>query len=178
VIGPWNGRDEPFMGPLISDRAAAMALAGAKAMPGETVRAMTSVDGLSGAFVSPGLVDVTGETVADEELFAPLLQVRRVGSFDEAIAAANATRYGLSAGLISNETAHWEHFLKRIRAGVVNWNRPTTGAAGTMPFGGLGSSGNHRPSAYYAADYCAYPVASFEARDVANTLGDIKGLRE
>jgi succinylglutamic semialdehyde dehydrogenase len=178
VIGPWNGRDEPFMGPLISDRAAAMALAGAKAMPGETVRAMTSVDGLSGAFVSPGLVDVTGETVADEELFAPLLQVRRVGSFDEAIAAANATRYGLSAGLISSETAHWEHFLKRIRAGVVNWNRPTTGAAGSMPFGGLGSSGNHRPSAYYAADYCAYPVASFEARDVANTLGDIKGLRE
>jgi len=178
VIGPWNGREEPFMGPLISDRAAAMALAGAKAMPGKAVRAMTAVDGLSGAFVSPGLVDVTGEAVPDEELFAPLLQVRRVGSFDEAIAAANATRYGLSAGLISNETTRWDHFLKRIRAGVVNWNRPTTGAAGTMPFGGLGSSGNHRPSAYYAADYCAYPVASFEARGVVNTLGDIRGLRE
>jgi succinylglutamic semialdehyde dehydrogenase len=178
VIGPWNGREEPFMGPLISDRAAALALAGAKAMPGQTVRAMTAVEGLSGAFVSPGLVDVTGEAVPDEELFAPLLQVRRVGSFEEAIAAANATRYGLSAGLISNETGRWDHFLKRIRAGVVNWNRPTTGAAGTMPFGGLGSSGNHRPSAYYAADYCAYPVASFEAQGVANTLGDIKGLRE
>ena len=178
VVGPWNGREEPFMGPLISDRAAAMALAGAKAMPGQTVRPMTAIDGLSGAFVSPGLVDVTGQTVPDEELFAPLLQVRRVGSFDEAIAAANATRYGLSAGLVSNETGRWEHFLKRIRAGVVNWNRPTTGAAGTMPFGGLGSSGNHRPSAYYAADYCAYPVASFEAQAVANTLGDIKGLRE
>jgi succinylglutamic semialdehyde dehydrogenase len=178
VIGPWNGREEPFMGPLISGRAAAMALAGAKAMPGQAVRAMTAVEGLSGAFVSPGLIDVTGEVVPDEELFAPLLQVRRVGSFEEAIAAANATRYGLSAGLISNETGRWDHFLKRIRAGVVNWNRPTTGAAGTMPFGGLGSSGNHRPSAYYAADYCAYPVASFEAQGVANTLGDIKGLRE
>jgi succinylglutamic semialdehyde dehydrogenase len=178
VIGPWNGQEEAFMGPLISDRAAALALAGAEAMPGKTVRAMSSVAGLSGAFVSPGLIDVTGETIPDEELFAPLLQVRRVGSFDEAIATANATRYGLSAGLVSNETAHWEHFLKRIRAGVVNWNRPTTGAAGTMPFGGLGSSGNHRPSAYYAADYCAYPVASFEAASVTNTLGDIKGLRE
>ena len=177
VIGPWNGGEEPFMGPLISDRAAALALAGAMAMAGETVRAMAPVDGLSKAFVSPGLIDVTGETIPDEELFAPLLQVRRVDSFDAAIAAANATRYGLSAGLISNETAHWEHFLRRIRAGVVNWNRPTTGAAGTMPFGGLGSSGNHRPSAYYAADYCAYPVASFEAVSVTNTLGDIKGLR-
>jgi len=178
VIGAWNGHEEPFMGPLISERAAAMALAGAKAMPGQAVRPMTAVKGLSGAFVSPGLVDVTGHDVADEELFAPLLQVRRVGSFDDAIAAANATRYGLSAGLISNEAGRWEHFLKRIRAGVVNWNRPTTGAAGTMPFGGLGSSGNHRPSAYYAADYCAYPVASFEAQDVTKTLGDIKGLRE
>jgi len=178
VIGAWNGGEEVFMGPLISDRAAAQALAGAKAMPGKVVRAMSAVEGLSGAFVSPGLIDVTGETIPDEELFAPLLQVRRVASFDEAIAAANATRYGLSAGLISNETAHWDHFLKRIRAGVVNWNRPTTGAAGTMPFGGLGSSGNHRPSAYYAADYCAYPVASFEAASVTNTLGDIKGLRE
>ena len=178
VIGPWNSGQEVFMGPLISDRAASMALAGTKAMPGKTVRAMSAIDGLSGAFVSPGLVDVTGETTPDEELFAPLLQVRRVGSFEEAIAAANATRYGLSAGLISNEPARWEHFLKRIRAGVVNWNRPTTGAAGTMPFGGLGSSGNHRPSAYYAADYCAYPVASFEASSVTNTLGDIKGLRE
>jgi succinylglutamic semialdehyde dehydrogenase len=176
IVGPWNGGREPFMGPLISDRAAAMALAGAQGMAGKTVRAMASVEGLSGAFVSPGLIDVTGETIPDEELFAPLLQVRRVGSFDAAIAAANATRYGLSAGLISNETAHWERFLKRIRAGVVNWNRPTTGAAGTMPFGGLGSSGNHRPSAYYAADYCAYPVASFEAPSVTNTLGDIKGL--
>jgi succinylglutamic semialdehyde dehydrogenase len=83
----------------------------------------------------------------------------------------------LSAGLISNESKRWDQFLNRIRAGVVNWNRPTTGAAGSMPFGGLGASGNHRPSAYYAADYCAYPVASFEAPSITDTLKDIKGLR-
>ena len=45
-----------------------------------------------------------------------------------------------------------------------------------MPFGGLGASGNHRPSAYYAADYCAYPVASFEAEEVLDLTADIKGL--
>jgi succinylglutamic semialdehyde dehydrogenase len=177
TAGPWNGPSEPFMGPLISARAAALARAGAEALRGQPIRTLASVEGLSEAFVSPGFVDVTGVEVADEELFAPLLQVRRVNSFDEAIAAANATRYGLSAGLISNESDHWSHFLNRIRAGVVNWNRPTTGAAGSMPFGGLGASGNHRPSAYYAADYCAYPVASFEADAVLDTLGDIKGLR-
>jgi succinylglutamic semialdehyde dehydrogenase len=37
-----------------------------------------------------------------------------------------------------------------------------TGASSAAPFGGIGASGNHRPSAYYAADYCAYPVASLE----------------
>lgn len=177
LIGPWNGEGEPFMGPLISARAAHSARTVADTIGGTRIRSLMPVDGLSQAFVTPGLVDVTGVDTPDEELFAPWLQVRRVANFDDALKAANATRYGLSAGLISNESKRWGEFLNRIRAGVVNWNRPTTGAAGSMPFGGLGASGNHRPSAYYAADYCAYPVASFEAETVADTLRDIKGLR-
>jgi succinylglutamic semialdehyde dehydrogenase len=177
VIGPWNGETEPFMGPLISARAADGAMQAAGRLGGEVVREMTPVQGLSSAFVTPAILDVTDVETPDEEIFAPLLQVRRVVSFDEAISAANATKYGLSAGLISDDPKLWERFLNRIRAGVVNFNRPTTGAAGTMPFGGLGHSGNHRPSAYYAADYCAYPVASFEADGVVSTLSEIKGLR-
>lgn len=176
AIGSWNDEREVFMGPLISARAAQSARAIADTMGGDRIRSLGSVEGLSEAFVTPGLVDVTGVDTADEELFAPWLQVRRAGSFEEALKLANATRYGLSAGLISNESTRWQQFLNRIRAGVVNWNRPTTGAAGSMPFGGLGASGNHRPSAYYAADYCAYPVASFEAASVADTTKDIKGL--
>ena len=177
VIGPWNGEAEPFMGPLISASAAESALAASARLGGEVIRAMAPVQGLSRAFVTPGILDVTHIDAPDEELFAPLLQVRREATFDEAIAAANATRYGLSAGLISDDPKLWERFANRIRAGVVNFNRPTTGAAGSMPFGGLGHSGNHRPSAYYAADYCAYPMASFEADAVADTLSEIKGLR-
>jgi succinylglutamic semialdehyde dehydrogenase len=176
-IGPWNGESEAFMGPVISARAAIAARAIADTMGGDRIRSLGSVEGLSEAFVTPGIVDVTGVDTPDEELFAPWLQVRRVASYDDALKAANATRYGLSAGLISNESKRWDQFLNRIRAGVVNWNRPTTGAAGSMPFGGLGASGNHRPSAYYAADYCAYPVASFEAPAITDTLKDIKGLR-
>nr|WP_295105762.1 succinylglutamate-semialdehyde dehydrogenase [uncultured Caulobacter sp.] len=176
-IGPWNSEGEAFMGPLISTRAAQAARAVADTLGGDRIRSLGSVEGLSEAFVTPGLVDVTGVDTPDEELFAPWLQVRRVANFDDALKTANATRYGLSAGLISNESRRWDQFLNRIRAGVVNWNRPTTGAAGSMPFGGLGASGNHRPSAYYAADYCAYPVASFEAEAVTDTRKDIKGLR-
>ena len=154
--------------------AAARGLVEAGARP---IRPLALREDLGQAFVGPGLIDVAGVDVPDEEVFAPLVQVTRVADFDAAIAAANATRYGLSAGLVSNDPGLWETFLQRSRAGVVNWNRPTTGAAGTAPFGGLGASGNHRPSAYYAADYCAYPVASFEADAVVSTVADIKGLR-
>jgi succinylglutamic semialdehyde dehydrogenase len=121
---------------------------------------MASVVGRNAAFVTPGLIDANGADLPDEEIFAPLLTVHRVPDFAMAIELANRTRFGLSAGLISQDEALWQRFYDEVRAGIVNRNRPTTGASGAMPFGGLGESGNHRPSAYYAADYCAYPVAS------------------
>ena len=119
------------------------------------------------SLLSPALIDVTGLEVPDEEHFGPLLKVYRYRSWDEALRLANDTRYGLSAGLIGGERGDWDDFLLRIRAGIVNWNRQTTGASGDAPFGGVGASGNHRPSAYYAADYCAYPVASMESEALA-----------
>jgi len=122
------------------------------------------------------MIETTGIETPDQEIFAPVLQVLRASDFNAAIALANATRFGLSAGLISEDETLWRYFVRRSRAGVVNWNRPTTGAASNMPFGGLGASGNHRPSAYYAADYCAYPMASFEAPRPTFAPGDIKGL--
>ncbi len=132
--------------------------------------------GRSRAFLTPAVVDVTALEVPDEEIFGPVLQVIRVPDFDAAIEAANATAFGLAGGLISADRALWERYARRARAGVCNWNRPTTGAAGTMPFGGLGASGNHRPSAYYAADYCAFPVASFEAETLVDQSAEIRGL--
>jgi succinylglutamic semialdehyde dehydrogenase len=180
IFAPWNATPEPYAGPLISVKAAEAALKALRDridMGAKVIRASGPVGNLPGAFVSPAIIDVTGVDVPDEEMFAPFLSVTRVASFEAAIEAANATRYGLSAGLVSDDPAHWDRFIRRIRAGVVNFNRPTTGAAGDMPFGGLGASGNHRPSAYYAADYCAYPVASFEAGAVKNIESEIKGLR-
>ncbi len=178
AIGAWDETPEPYMGPLISDAAAAGAKAQVEALIGhgaKVIRPFTGIEGRSDAFVTPAILDVTGVGVPDEEIFAPVLQVRRVGDFDAALAAANHTRFGLSAGLISADDALWERLIHECRAGVVNRNRPTTGAAGSMPFGGLGDSGNHRPSAYYAADYCAYPVASFEAASAAGNMGTLEG---
>ena len=176
-IGAWDDAEEAYMGPLISASAAqnaVEAVAGLKAKGAKTLLPFEQLE-RSDAFVTPAIYDVTGIDVPDAEIFAPVLQVTRVRDFDAAIAAANATSFGLSAGLLADDPELWQRFLARSRAGVVNWNRPTTGAAANMPFGGLGQSGNHRPSAYYAADYCAYPVASFEADAIADLSGELAG---
>jgi len=107
----------------------------------------------------------------DIELFGPLLQCIRVADLDAAIAEANATRYGLSASLIGGKPEDYERFWNEIRAGIINWNRPTSGASSAAPFGGIGLSGNHRPAAFYAADYCAYPVASTSMDQPRASLG-------
>jgi len=115
------------------------------------------------ALLTPGILDVTAVADRpDEELFGPLLQVIRYADFEAAIAEANDTDYGLAAGLLSDSEARYQQFWLESRAGIVNWNKQLTGAASSAPFGGVGASGNHRASAYYAADYCAYPVASLE----------------
>ncbi|MEO7423690.1 MAG: succinylglutamate-semialdehyde dehydrogenase [Fibrobacteria bacterium] len=185
-VGAPADNPEPFMGPLISASAAdrmlatqaALAAAGGRLLAPMRKVAHGKVAVDASAFLTPGLVDMTEalarpggrQAVPDEEFFGPLLQVIRVDGFAEALQEANRTRYGLAAGLVSDDRALWETFRTGIRAGVVNWNRQTTGASGKLPFGGVGESGNHRPSAYYAADYCAFPMASLETdRAVAPT---------
>jgi succinylglutamic semialdehyde dehydrogenase len=177
-IGAWDEEPQPYFGPLISADAAGKAkaqFAGLIECGARVIRPLDGIEGRSEAFVRPAMIDVTGLTMPDEEIFAPVLQVRRVPDFDAALVAANDTRFGLSAGLISSDDALWQRFIHECRAGIVNRNRPTTGAAGSMPFGGLGDSGNHRPSAYYAADYCAYPVASFEAASASDNASALDG---
>ena len=92
-----------------------------------------------------------------------------VPDFETAIARANDTKYGLSGGLVCDDDARWIEAHENMRAGILNRNRPTAGASGAMPFGGPGLSGNYRPGAYYAADYCAWPQAS-QVADTAQRL--------
>ena len=123
-------------------------------------------------FLTPGIIDTTDMAERpDVELFGPLLQVIKVPDFDAAIAEANNTRFGLSASLIGGKPADYDRFWANIRAGIINWNRPTNGASSAAPFGGVGLSGNHRPAAFYAADYCAYPVASSEMEQPRASIG-------
>ncbi|WP_242447374.1 succinylglutamate-semialdehyde dehydrogenase [Aurantiacibacter aquimixticola] len=174
IIGGPFEEPAPFMGPVI-DNATADQLTESfvylLSHGGKAIKHMRRIeDDLP--FLTPGLIDTTAMAERpDVELFGPLLQVIRVDEFDEAIAEANDTRFGLSASLVGGTPQQYNRFWANIRAGIVNWNRPTNGASSAAPFGGIGLSGNHRPAAYYAADYCAYPVTSTEMQQPRASVG-------
>jgi len=167
--GAWNAEPQPFMGSAISVEAAEkiyQAWQQRVALGGTPLLEMRWPQ-RGNALLTPGIIEVTQVSgLPDEEVFGPLLNVIRYDSFDEAIRLANETRYGLSCGLISPSRAQFDQLLLEARAGIVNWNKPLTGAASSAPFGGIGASGNHRASAWYAADYCAWPMASLETPDL------------
>ncbi|MDX6647180.1 MAG: succinylglutamic semialdehyde dehydrogenase [Miltoncostaeaceae bacterium] len=164
-VGPPDAQPEPFMGPVISARVAESLVALQEGLEARGARPLVRLRHLASGtgLVSPGLLDVTAVADReDEEVFGPLLQAIRVRDLDAAIEEANHTAYGLAAGLLSDDPAEYERFAAGVRAGVVNWNQQLTGASSAAAFGGVGLSGNHRPSAYLAADYCSYAVASIE----------------
>jgi succinylglutamic semialdehyde dehydrogenase len=161
---------EPFMSSIINASAAKKVLAAQKELLTDGAKILVECRPTENGipFLRPGLLDVTAvPNRPDEEIFGPLLQVIRVTDFDAAIVEANRTRFGLAAGLIGGTEREFEVFRRRVRAGIINWNRPTTGASSAAPFGGIGLSGNHRPSAFYAADYCAYPVATLQSPELS-----------
>lgn len=164
-VGAPADRPEPFMGPVISAATAERLVAAQADLVRRGAQALVPLRHLRAGtgLVSPGLVDVTAVADrADEELFGPLLQLIRVPDFAAALREANATAFGLAAGLVSDDAELYARFRAAVRAGVINWNQQLTGASSGASFGGVGLSGNHRPSAYLAADYCSYPVATIE----------------
>ena len=178
IVGDPHANPAPFMGPVIDNATAdglqesflALLLKGGRPV----VQMERPVETLP--FLSPSIIDVTAvKERPDIELFGPMLQMIRVPDFDAALTEANNTRYGLSASLIGGSPQLYDRFWANSRAGIVNWNKPTNGASSSAPFGGVGLSGNHRPSAFYAADYCAYPVVSSEEDNARAAIG--VGLR-
>lgn len=169
-VGAFDAQPAPFMGSVISLDAARHLLKAQEHLiaQGATPLLAMSQPLETAALLTPGILDVTAVAERpDEEFFGPLLQVIRYDGFEAAMAEANATQYGLAAGLLSDSRELYQRFFIESRAGIVNWNKQLTGAASSAPFGGVGASGNHRASAYYAADYCAYPVASLESETLA-----------
>ncbi|AKH42301.1 succinylglutamic semialdehyde dehydrogenase [Altererythrobacter atlanticus] len=174
IIGAPFDDPQPYMGPVIDSNTADQLTESFLYLISNGGKAISHMRRPQGdlPFLTPGLIDTTNMAERpDVELFGPLLQIVKVDDFDEGIAEANNTRFGLSASLVGGNPQEYNRFWANIRAGIVNWNRPTNGASSAAPFGGIGLSGNHRPAAFYAADYCAYPVASTEMEQPRASVG-------
>lgn len=169
IIGEPDAPEPVFMGPIISEQALDAVLRFQERVAssgGRVLMESARVPDRDGWFITPGIIEVDKFTLGcddagcDEEVFGPLLRVSVVDSFDEALAQANATRYGLSASIFTADESLQDRFLNECRAGCRNINCGTAGASSKLPFGGLGLSGNHRPAGAFSLDYTAYPVAS------------------
>ena len=158
---------ETFLGPLINEAAVKTYQQAVKTgrKDGRLLcggRVLTEGEFAHGHFVEPALFDQVAKNsrLFQEELFVPVLAVAAVNSLDEAIALANASAYGLTAGIFTQHDNEKEEFFTRIEAGVTYCNRrggATTGAwPGVQSFGGWknsGSSGKNALGPYYVAQF-------------------------
>jgi succinylglutamic semialdehyde dehydrogenase len=177
-FGDPSDEDEPFMGPVISKEAADQVFKEYQFFEScKDIDVLVEMirDPNMPALLSPGIIDVSkvaphlkNMVLKDEEVFGPLLKVYKVKTFSEAVAEANNTKYGLAASILTDDSVGENSlgmiFLKECsrKTGIVNINKQTTGALSSRPFGGVGYSGNHRASGYFAGDYCSFPVSSIE----------------
>jgi succinylglutamic semialdehyde dehydrogenase len=151
------------MGPLVDETAVTAVLDFQDELHGAGGRVLVQATRMAGEghFVTPGVVEVDRFSLeGDHEIFGPFVQIAVVDGVEEAIEQANTTRYGLAASVFTRDDDRFERCFHAIRAGCINRNTGTAGASGKLPFGGVGRSGNHRPAGAFAADFCAYPVAS------------------
>jgi 1-pyrroline-5-carboxylate dehydrogenase len=175
-------RREHWMGPVINERALTTfknAVAEAR-KDGATIatggEVLTEGDAARGYFPTPTVVTglPTDHRLFHDELFVPLLVVGEVQDLDEALHLANASTYGLTAGIFSNDDAEIGRFLDTIQAGVVYVNRragATTGAwPGIQSFGGWkgsGSSGKNGLGPYYVQQFLREQSQTVMDRDGA-----------
>jgi alpha-ketoglutaric semialdehyde dehydrogenase len=115
-----------------------------------------NTDGAPGYYLSPALFTETSKDmrINREEIFGPVVSVIRARNYDEALALANDTEFGLSAGIATTSLKHATHFKRNVQAGMVMVNLPTAGVDYHVPFGGRkGSSYGPREQGRYAAEF-------------------------
>jgi alpha-ketoglutaric semialdehyde dehydrogenase len=153
---------DTYMGPLVSADAEKTVLdyievgkaEGAKLIAGGTKLVGGEYDG--GYFVAPTVFDRVRPDmrIAQEEIFGPVVAVIEARDFDEAVALANDTRFGLSASIVTRDLGLALRFIREIQAGIVHVNSQTAGAEPQVPFGGFkGSSSGTREQGKAAREF-------------------------
>jgi alpha-ketoglutaric semialdehyde dehydrogenase len=109
-----------------------------------------------GYYMSPALITDTAPDmrINTEEVFGPVVSIQRVKNYDDALSAANAGKFGLSAGIVTTSLKHARHFRAQVKAGMVMVNLPTAGVDYHVPFGGTrGSSYGSREQGFAAVEF-------------------------
>ncbi|MEM6463074.1 MAG: aldehyde dehydrogenase family protein [Pseudomonadota bacterium] len=173
IGNPSDPQEEPYYGPLITPLAARKAAARYSELVDKGAISLLepNISGPANTLMSPGILDVTDcDSDSDEEILAPILKLYRYdGDINAAVRLANATRFGLSAGIICAGPDNYRTAQRDIKAALFHWNRPMTSRGSLTPVGGLKQSGNLRPAGSMSCDHCAYPVIYHES--------DIQGLK-
>ncbi|MES3038500.1 MAG: succinylglutamate-semialdehyde dehydrogenase [Bdellovibrionota bacterium] len=168
TIGHWS--ENPFMGPLINAGAVEKYIRFQEIANRENCESLMRGKALDlkhkGFYVTPSIHLVNKydpqSVYQKTEIFGPNVGIMKVNDFHETMKYVNCTGYGLVMALFTKDKALYEEALIQARVGLLNWNRTTNGASSKLPFGGMGKSGNDRPSAHFAINYCTIPVASLE----------------
>jgi succinylglutamic semialdehyde dehydrogenase len=168
TIGHWS--KNPFMGPLINAPAVDKYIRFQEMANRENCESLMRGKALElehkGHYVTPSIHLVKSydpqSVYQKTEIFGPNVAIYRSSDFDKAMEMVNSTGYGLVMALFSRNPELYNNALLQARVGLLNWNRTTNGASSRLPFGGMGKSGNDRPSAHFAIQYCTVPVASLE----------------
>ncbi len=168
TIGHWS--ENPFMGPLINAGAVEKYVRFQEIANRENCESLMRGKALDlkqkGYYVTPSIHIVNkfdpNSIYQKSEIFGPNVAIYTVKDYDEALNVVNSTGYGLCMSLFSKNESLYRRSLLEAKVGLLNFNRTTNGASSKLPFGGMGKSGNDRPSAHYAIQYCSVPVSSLE----------------
>jgi aldehyde dehydrogenase (NAD+) len=139
---------EDDCGPVISRQSFDRVISAIDAAVKRGARLLTgghAIDALApGYYIQPAILEhvAPDDELSQTELFGPVTCLYRVASFDEALALANSTPFGLTGAIHTANSHRIEQFITRYRAGLVSINGPTYGAGPHMPFGGVKNSGN------------------------------------
>lgn len=182
TIGHWS--KNVFMGPLIDSGSVEKYIRFQEIAKREGAESLMRGKSLEldheGFYVTPSinLVDKFNPKsfYQQNEIFGPNVAIMVTDSFDEALLIQNSSGYGLSMALFSEDKSLYDRALIEARVGLLNWNRTTNGASSRLPFGGMGKSGNDRPSAHFAVQYCTVPVASLEDKGVFESAKMMPGI--
>lgn len=186
VDHPIEHAQTPFMGPLVDQKAmdSYLLFMGMAKREGieEVMRGKHLDKKYPGHYVSPSIhlakkLDTQSHFLASE-IFGPNVTFIPYREFDEAIAIANSTEYGLASSVFTKDETLFKKAAFEIDAGLINWNRSTVGASAKLPFGGVKNSGNHRPAAVSTIDACVYPMASLHLKQEEEVKwSEVVGLR-